>query len=184
MKPLPITIELQDYQYSFIETMAQDMFNCPVRRRNRSYEEVYASTKKGLILEYALEKQGAIKNPAPFDKSNLYSYCWDVMLGAYKTEVKCTRDPNNCGEFKASWLTFSYDTVKTFLKNLKRDPDCVDKIIFGYYNEIKENTYDVNWLLYVDAHYFKSNIRKCNPKHPNSFDEKGNIKYLYTRKIN
>ena len=155
MKPESITFALNDDELQFIETMATEMFECPVRRRNRSYEQVYASTKAGVILEFALVRQGAIKNPLAFDVKNRESYAYDVVWNGLKTEVKRKRFLSNDTTKYYSWNKPEY--VRTFLNNT----DIVEQLIVGDYKKIDDNQYHVEWMLMtLVENNFKQYIKK------------------------
>lgn len=139
-----ITFQLDQTELDYIETMATEIHECPVRNRGRSFEQVYQSTKSGCILEFALERLGASKNNLPFDVANRESYAWDVLLDGKKTEVKRKRFLHNDSTKYFSWDNPSY--VKTFLRNL----DLVEQLVVGDYKEIDENRYSVEWMLKTD----------------------------------
>ena len=155
MKPANTTFILDSDHLSFIETMAKEIHACKVRSRGRSYEQVYAATKAGVILEFALEVQGARKNPLPFDVVNRESYSWDVEWNGLKTEVKRKAFLNDDRTKYYSWDKPEY--VKTFLRNL----DIAQQLIVGDYKQIGENTYNVEWMLMTKAgEGFKKYIKK------------------------
>lgn len=140
-KPHPITFSLSQLETDFIYIMAEDIYNCPIRSRGRSATQILNAVKAGVILEFALERQGATKNPAPFDKANRDSYAWDVEWNGLKTEVKrknfLTKDKTRY----YSWSNPEY--VQTFLRNI----DIVEQLIVGDYVEVAKNTYTVEWML-------------------------------------
>jgi|AntAceMinimDraft_13_1070369.scaffolds.fasta_scaffold00859_23 hypothetical protein len=179
--PKPITVELDDHEIQHIEVMAKEIFYCPVRRKNRQYEEVYNATLSGVILEFALVRQGAIKNNAVFDEKNQSSYDWDVIWNNWRSEIKCTADPDKMPEnAKMKWVTFPLSSVQTFINNITRNPNCVDIIIFGCYDKISENKFECKWRLVAPADSFKSSTKKCNPKWSSSYYKKtGALKYFY-----
>jgi len=155
MIPKPITLTLTQKELDFIETMAIDIHSCRTRSRGRSYEQVYLATKAGVILEFALERQGAKKNPRPWRVSDRESYAWDVLWNNKKTEVKRKRFLTDDRTSWYSWNDPSY--VKTFLKNT----DLVQQLIIGDYREIEEDTYEVKWMLMTDVgRDFRNYIKK------------------------
>jgi len=155
MKPEPITFKLSESELSFIETMASEIYNCPVRSRGRSYEQVYAATKAGVILEFALERQGAEKNPLEFDVKNRESYAYDVKWNNLRTEVKRKRFLSNDKTKYFSWNRPEY--VKTFLRNT----DIVEQLIVGDYEEVSNNKYSVSWMLMTSVtENFKNYVKK------------------------
>ena len=155
MKPKPITFKLTQEELQFIENMAIDIHACPTRSRGRTYDEVYSSTKAGVILEFALERQGAKKNPRPWRPSDRESYAWDVIWNNKKTEVKRKRFLSDDRTMWYSWDKPEY--VKTFLKNL----DIVNQLIVGDYRMIEEDVYEVKWMLMTDVNRdFKNYIKK------------------------
>ena len=153
--PQPITFILDDQELDFINTMATEIHGCPVRNRGRTFEQVYASVKAGVILEFALERQGGRKNDLPFDVVNRESYSWDVIWNGLKTEVKRKSFLSNDRTKYYSWDDPSY--VKTFLKNT----DIVEQFIVGDYKQLDENTYSVEWMLMTEVgNNFKNYIKK------------------------
>ena len=181
--PDPIIFTINKDQNDFMIEMAKEIHACPVRSKGRAYDTVLKAVRQGVILEFALENQGAIKNPKPFDKTDPDSYEWDVDwygLSEVKAVPDCRQFPE---DMKSHWVTFPERQVKTYIKNITRNPGKVDKIIFGVYNEIKPNTFDVAWRLVAPSDTFKSNIRKCNPKWKSSYDKAtGKLKYFYSHK--
>lgn len=155
MKPETITFSLDEDELRYIGEMATDMFNCQIRRRNRTYEQVYASTKAGKILEFALVRQGAQHNPLEFDVKNRESYAYDVVWNSLRTEVKRKRFLSNDTTKYYSWNKPEY--VKTFLKNT----DIVEQLIVGDYIELSDNLYKVEWMLVTRiGNNFKSYLKK------------------------
>lgn len=155
MKPEPITFELSHDEIEFINEMATEIYNCPVRSRGRSKDQVQNAVKAGVILEFALERQGAIKNPTQFDVKNRDSYVWDVIWNSLKTEVKRKRFLSNDNTKYYSWNKPEY--VKTFLKNT----DIVEQLIVGDYVELSDNKYKVEWMLVTRiGNNFKSYLKK------------------------
>ena len=181
--PEPIIFTPTAEQNEFMLEMARDIHKCPVRSRGRAYDTVLKSVRSGVILEFALELQGATKNPKRFDYTDPDSYDWDVDWNGL-TEVKrvddCRKYPK---DRRSHWVTFAPYKVETYIKNITREPGKVDKIIFGLYNEIKPNTFDVDWRLVAPSNTFKQKIRKCNPEYGNSWcEETGKLKYFYSHK--
>ena len=153
--PQPITFKLNDEELDFIHTMAVEIHGCPVRSRGRAWEHVYRSTLAGVILEFALERQGATKNPLPFDVVNRESYAYDVVWNGKKTEVKRKRFLSNDKTQWYSWNDPSY--VKTLLKNT----DIVEQLIVGDFAEVDEDTFSVEWMLMTDVgNDFRNYIKK------------------------
>lgn len=180
--PKPIKIKLDDSEIKHIEVMSKEIYECPVRKGNRNYQQVYDSTLSGVILEYALVRQGALKNSSEFDVKDRNTYNWDVLWHGLKTEVKCTADPSkSVEERKIKWVTTTIPNVKTLLNNLAYDPNCVDIVLFGCYNTLDDNVYECKWRLIAPADTFKSNLRKCNPSYSSSYDKKTKLlKYFYS----
>lgn len=176
--PETISFKLTGDQNSYIKTMANEIYNCPVRSQGRSLELIELVTRKGVILEYALCEQGATKNNAPFDVTNRDSYSWDVMWDGLKTEVKNMRITS-----EMSWVSFKYNSVKTFIKNVSISKDLVDIIIMGCYNEASDGVITASWRLIAPADTFAKNVRKCNPIYTNNYDvHTGELKYFYNHK--
>jgi hypothetical protein len=180
--PKSIKFKLDDYEIEHIETMSREMYDCPTRRGGRSYQQVYDATLSGVILEYALVRQGAVKNNSQFDVKDRNTYNWDVLWHGLKTEVKCTADPSKMPkERKTKWVTTTLNNIQTFLNNIAYDPDCVDIVIFGCYNKLANDVYECKWRLIAPADTFKSNLRKCNPAYSSSYDKKTKLlKYFYS----
>lgn len=182
--PEPITYSLNNEQNEFMLEMSRDIHACPRRnRQGRAYDTVLNNVRSGLILEFALELQGAIKNPKRFDYTDPDSYDWDVDWDGL-TEIKrmadCRQFPKNR---RSHWITFAPYKVETYVRNITREPGKVDKIIFGVYNEIMPNTFDVDWRLVAPSDTFKQNTRRCNPEYKNNWcEETGKLKYFYSHK--
>lgn len=148
-------VEITQERQVAIEEMATEMFNCPVRRRGRSYEQVHAATLSGKILEYALEDQGGILNPKPFNVGDRDSYCWDVLFDGLRTEVKRMRFMNNSDTKFYSW--YNQNNVKTFLKNT----DIVEQFIVGDYLRVSDWKFKVEWMFKTKVNNnFKNYIKK------------------------
>lgn len=176
MLPQSMTLMLDEQELDFIQTMATEIHECPVRNRGRTFQQVYNATKAGVILEFALERQGASKNSLPFDVVNRESYAWDIIWNGKKTEVKRKPFLNNDSTKYYSWDNPSY--VKTFLNNL----DIVEQLIVGDYKEVDENTYDVQWMLVTDVDknfrkYIKESMYNKGQMYYNHYLDK-NCKYL------
>jgi hypothetical protein len=183
--PEPLILELNQDELAHIETMAKEMYACDVRRRGRDYEVVYANTRAGVILEFALARQGAVMNPATFDYKVPSSHNWDVDWNGFRAEVKNSADPTN-RKFVTKWLTISEYMGQKLARNRKLYPNCVDIIIFGCYNKLSENTYDVRWRCVAPFDTIRENLRKCNPEYDNNFliDHTGQkkLKFFYNHK--
>ena len=157
MAPKDIIFKLSSEQLDFIETMAKEIYQCPRRNQNRDYRRVYNSTKAGVILEFALERQGAIKNPKQFDHTDRDSYAWDVMWNGKRTEVKRKQFLRNNSSKYYTWNNSKH--VDTFLKNA----GYVQQLIVGDYEEIDgvNDTYNVKWMLATQVGKdFKKFIKK------------------------
>ena len=72
------------------------------------------------------------------------------------------------------------------VRNRRLYPNCVDIIIFGCYNKLSENTFDVRWRAVVPFDTISQNLRKCQEKYDNNWtiDNDGvkRIKYFYSIK--
>jgi len=157
MKLKNITFKMSDEELDFIETMAKDIHACPKRNRNRGYAQVYNSVKAGVILELALKRQGATKNPSKFDEKDRSTYAWDVMWNGKRTEVKRMKFLSKPDVRWYSWD--KPENVSTFLKNI----DYVEQLIVGDYETINnvDNTYSVSWMLITKVEKdFKKFIKK------------------------
>ena len=182
--PEPLILELNEDELAHIETMAKEMYACDVRRRDRSYETVYAHTKAGVILEFALTRQGGVMNPAEFDYTVPSSHNWDVDWNGFRCEVKNAADPVG-KKYETKWLTISNYMGQKLARNRKLYPKCVDIVIFGCYNKLSENTYDVRWRCVAPFDTIRENLRQCNTKFDNNFivDQYGNkkLKFFYNK---
>lgn len=136
-----ITFELNEKELAFIDEMSKEIFECSVRSRGRSLEQVASSVRNGVILEFALQRLGAQKNPAEFDVTDRDTYAWDVLWNGKKTEVKRKKFLHNDTTKYYSWDRPEY--VKTFLNNL----DLVEQLIVGDFIELENNYYRVEWML-------------------------------------
>lgn len=172
--PENITFSLTKDQNEYIQTMAKEIKACPVRSHGRAIDTIYNSVRKGVILEYALVAQGAIKNDATFDKTIPDSYCWDVIWDTHRTELK-----NVYFDKTMSWVSFNLKYVQTFINIVKRNKKLVDIIMFGHYDE-SGDAISVKWRLIAPSDTFPNIIRKCNPAYENNYDKKtGDLKYFY-----
>lgn len=185
--PEPIILELSNDEIDYIHTMAREMYNDPYRRRDRSFERVLANTWAGVPLEFALSRQGAIMNPKTFDKTDPDSHNWDVEWDGGKAEVKNSQDPGKLPtNLEKKWLTIPNQMANKLVRNRRLYPNCVDKVIFGCYNKLSENTYDVRWRAVVPFDTIRDNLRKCQEKYNNNWttDHDGvrRIKYFYSIK--
>jgi len=185
--PEPIIVTLDNNQVSHINTMAQEIFEDPYRRRRRSLEAVYSHCWAGVPLEFALQAQGATMNPKQFDYSNPDSHNWDVEWNGLKAEVKNSQDPGKLPDkYEKKWLTISNYMANKIVRNRRLYPNCVDIIIFGCYNKLSENTFDVRWRAVVPFDTIRQNLRKCQEKYDNNWtiDHDGvrRIKYFYSIK--
>ena len=183
--PEPLILELNEDELSHIETMAKEMYSCDVRRRGRDYDTVYAHTKAGVILEFALVRQGGVMNPAEFDHTVPSSHNWDVDWKGFRCEVKNSADPTH-KRHVTKWLTISNYMGQKLARNRKLYPNCVDIVVFGCYNKLSENTYDVRWRCVAPFNTIRENLKKCNPEFENNWlvDQYGQnkIKFFYNHK--
>lgn len=182
--PDPIILKMTDDEVEYINTMAHEMFADPHRRRGRDLRTVMAHTWVGVPLEFALARQGAKMNPKKFNPADPDSHNWDVEWGGGKAEVKNAQDPSKLSKgFEKKWLTIPNYIANKLVRNRRLYPNCVDKVIFGCYNKLSENTYDVRWRAVVPFDTIRENLRKCQEKHDNNWttDHDGvrRIKYFY-----
>ena len=160
--PKPISFEFTDELKEWQEELAQGTFNQPGNKQ--SLEQKRNNAMSGVFLEHALILQGAIKNPAKFDKTDEYSYCWDVDWYNYLTEVKrCAMDD------RTNWFTFFSKQVKTMCKNL----DIVQLLIVGDYRIMENNMVNVKWLLMSNPQNFRANMKPCK------IQDSDQIRYYY-----
>lgn len=170
--PEPLILELSEDELSYIKTMATDIHSSPAKARGRSLELIMAHTTAGVILEFALERQGALKNPAEFDHTIPDSHNWDVEWDGMRCEVKNAQDPDKMPEgFEIKWLTMSNYMGNKLARNRKLYPECVDVVIFGCYSKIAENTYDVRWRCVAPFNTIRETLTPCNPDYDNNWTE-------------
>ena len=185
--PEPIIITLTDDQIGHINTMAQEIYEDPYRRRDRDLKTMHAHCWSGVPLEFALKEQGATMNPKKFDFTDADSHNWDVEWHGLKAEVKNSQDPGKLPDkYEKKWLTISNYMANKIVRNNRLYPNCVDIIIFGCYNKLSENTFDVRWRAVVPFDTIRNNLRKCQEKYDNNWtiDHDGvrRIKYFYSIK--
>jgi hypothetical protein len=182
--PEPLILELNEGEEFHIQTMAREMFECPNRRRGRSHSTVLAHTYAGVILEFALARQGAIMNPAEFDYTKPETHNWDVDWNGWRAEVKNSQDPGTLPTtMEKKWLTIPNYMANKLARNRRLYPNCVDIVIFGCYNKLSKNTFDVRWRAVVPFDTIRQNLRPCQEKFSNNWttDHDGvrRIKYFY-----
>ena len=170
--PKPIVYSMTDEEIESLKIQAQEISNCPVRSRGRSFERCFAASKAGAILEFALCHQGAIKNPKKFNVMDPDSYAWDVLWNEHRTEVKRKKF---LSDDRTKWYSYTDPNhVKTFLKNL----DLVDYFIVGDYKILGENLYEVHWMFITKVgKNFKNYMQE-------SVYNKGQMYYNHTRDKN
>ena len=116
--PEPLILELTEGEEFHIQTMAREMFECPHRRRGRSYSTVLSHTYSGVILEFALARQGAIMNPAEFDYTKPETHNWDVKWCDWIAEVKNSQDPGTLPtSMEKKWLTIPNYMANKLVRN-------------------------------------------------------------------
>ena len=184
--PKPLILELTNNEIDHIETMAQDMFECPNRRRGRSHSTVLSHTYSGVILEFALVRQGGVMNPAVFDHTKPETHNWDADWSGWRGEVKNVQDPDQLPEkFQKKWLTVPNYMGNKLARNFKLYPNCVDIVIFGCYNKLSENTFDVRWRAVVPFDTIRQNLRPCQKQFSNNWttDHTGveRLKFFYDK---
>lgn len=102
--------DADQYGQERIEEMARGIYAVPAKRKGRSYEEIYASSRKGKLAEFGLERElGATLNPKRWSLRDRDSYVWDAMLEGVKFE---------CKQFAEKWPSFYMGDVKTAIRNL------------------------------------------------------------------
>jgi hypothetical protein len=165
--PKPIIFEFTQELKEWQEELAQGTFNQPFN--TQSLEQKRMNALSGVFLEHALVLQGATKNPAKFDKTDRYSYCWDVDWHNHLTEVK------RCGmDDRTNWFTFYPEQVKTMCNNL----DIVQLLIVGDYRIMEDNMISVKWLLMSNPQNFRANMKPCKIRSAEDI-EKGRQQYYY-----
>jgi hypothetical protein len=170
--PQPITYSMTDQEIEYIKIQAREICDCFIRGRGRSFEECFAASHAGGILEFALCHQGATKNPKQFNIADADSYAWDVIWDNGKTEVKRKRFLSN---EKTRWYSYTDPNyVKTFLKNIH----LVDYFVVGDYKILDENVYEVHWMFITRVgKNFKNYMQK-------SMYNEGQMVYYHTRDKN
>ena len=163
--PKPIVFEFSQELKQWQEELAQGIFG----RDGQPIEQKRNQALSAVFLEHALVLQGAIKNPAQFDVSDRYSYCWDVLWHGFETEVKrCAMDE------RTNWFTFYPEQVKTMCNSLH----IVKLLIVGDYRILPDNMVSVKWLLMSNPQNFKSNMRRCKIRSQEDI-ESGRQEYYY-----
>ena len=171
-KPRPITYSMTDEEIAYLQKQALDISNCPIRSRGRSYEECFASSHSGAILEFALCRQGATKNPKSFNEEDPDSYAWDVTWDGGQMEVKRKKF---LSDDRTKWYSYNdIAYVKTFLNNLH----LVDYFAVGDYKILDTNVYNVQWMFITKV---GSNFKNYMQK---SIYNKGQMYYNHTRDAN
>ena len=158
--PKPIIFEFTQELKEWQEELAQGTFGQP--GNTQTLEQKRENALSGVFLEHALVLQGAIKNPAKFDKTDRYSYCWDVDWYNLLSEVKRCRDAKK-------WFTFFPSQVNTMCKNL----DIVQLLIVGDYRIMEDNMVSVDWLLMSNPQNFRTNMKPCK------IQDSDETKYFY-----
>lgn len=148
--PKNIRVSLEPNELEHIHAMAAEIFLCPKRnRQGRSLEAVYRDTLNGVVLEYALVRQGGTMNPKEFDVTDPDSYNWDVDWKNWRCEVKntnfkdCSVLPEKYEDKK--WVTMPFWIAEKILKNRRKYPKCVDVVVLGTHDEVSKNVYDVRF---------------------------------------
>jgi len=165
--PKPIIFEFTQELKEWQEELAQGTFNQP--GNTQSLEQKRMNALSGVFLEHALVLQGAIKNPAKFDKTDRYSYCWDVNWYNHLTEVK------RCGmDDRTNWFTFYPEQVKTMCNSLH----ILQLLIVGDYRIMEDNMVSVKWLLMSNPQNFRANMKPCKIRSAEDI-EKSRQQYYY-----
>lgn len=166
--PKPVKVILTNDELRHLEKMTDEIYSCPRRNsQKRSWDEVSRDCYSGVILEFALERQGGKRNPGEFNHRVCTSHNWDVDWMGWRHEVKSCLNPetipdNGKYETNPKWVNISSSKAKKIIKNRKMYPGCVDTILFGYYNKISERVYDCKWRAIIPADTVLSSLRKSN----------------------
>ena len=170
--PKSITFSMTDTEIEFLNKQAREISECPVRGRGRSFEQCFAASRAGSILEFALIHQGATKNPKAFNVNDPDSYAWDVIWQDGRAEIKRKKF---LSDDRTKWYSYTDPNyVKTFLKNVH----LVDYFIVGDYKILGENLYEVHWMLITKV---GSNFKDYMQE---SMYNKGQMYYNHTRDMN
>jgi len=148
--PKNVRVSLSPEELEHIRVMAAEIFLCPKRNwQGRSSERVYNDTINGIILEYAMVRQGAVMNPKEFNHKDPDSHNWDVDWKHWRCEVKntnfndCSTLPENYKDKK--WVSMPFWIAEKILKNRQKYPKCVDVVILGTHDKVSKNVYDVRF---------------------------------------
>lgn len=166
--PKPVNLHVTDDEWNHLETMATDIYKCPVRNNEgRSWDEVFEDTCTGVILEFAIQRQGGILNPAKFNHRKAGTHNWDVKWLDLVHEVKSCVNPEKIpknGKYKTDpkWVNIRKGKVEKIIKNHRKYPNCVDTVIFGYYNKLSERVYECKFRAIVPFEPIRSILRRSN----------------------
>ena len=137
--PNSITYSMTQDEIEYLSEQATNIYNCPRRGRGRPWEECLKMSARGAVLEFALVRQGGIKNPKDFDVRDPDSYAWDIVWDGSKTEVKRKEFINK----DTKWYSFNNKHyTQTFLRNL----DLIDTFIVGDFVQPEVNVFNVEWM--------------------------------------
>lgn len=136
-------------------TMANEIYRCPVRNRNkREFTNVMHSVEKTVVEHALAQLTGMHLNGAEFDYKNRHSYAWDVVDPEESTKFECKR-------WADRWLSFYPENIATFSKNT----DIIDYLVSG--KVFKTSDYfTVAFHLVANAKNFEKYVR------PSQYDNK------------
>ena len=120
---LVVTKELIDHR----DLVVYNMMNDPERGRYREEWKIIENETPGEIMEYALEQQGAIRNPKAdhFDSTDPDTFIWDCYWHGERMEIKfrdllqTLREARK--EERFPYYAYFEEQVKTFRKYLTDD---------------------------------------------------------------
>ena len=127
--------------------IAESIYTCPFRNRNRRKPNQVWKSTQCMALEYALDKIGIPINSTPFDKTDRYSYAYDNM-----SEFNHTFESKI---HKKTSFSFKISDVSTMLKNI----DIIDYLVTGNIEETKKS-YIVDFKLLANAKTFKDYMKE------------------------
>lgn len=166
--PKPVNLHLSDDEWNHLESMTTSIYSCPKRnKKGRSWDKVFSDTCSGVILEFAIQRQGGVLNPATFDHRKSSTHNWDVEWNGFRHEVKSCWNPElipKNGKYVSDpkWVNISKDKANKLAKNRRLYPNCVDTVIFGYYNKISQQVYECKFRAIVPFKTIRQSLRKSN----------------------
>lgn len=190
--PETVDITLTKEELLEIKNIAINIFNEPKKRNGRDQKTILAHTYYGLLLEYALVRQGAKRNPAEFDHTTPSSHNWDVDWQDWRCEVKKMENPETLGQYtgKKAWLTLAENMTRKIVRNRKQHPGCVDIVLLGHYTKLEgDHSFRVKFRAALPFDTVHKSFKRCNPDYAQNWIENKQtgekaLKYFYNKHAN